>query len=337
MSYGHTRVEGVIEMTQRTKERAARSIVYTEPPNTIDYSKFKIYDGIPVHNGLFELMSQLHTEIPSIQFGVDPSAKSIDIDVSSDLGVMRYTRIACEAHAYIADSEYTIGRIGFGDYCATKAKNNARTPSYMVSSSKVVNKKYDDYREQHNMFMTKNLSTAVDNAKKYLRQYSPQDLALVVANTVSNSISSVTYKKRRDSQDARSKLSDEATIKELKNLLTSGYTFLHAEVEQYIKDAVTKHDEYTQHKDKKVAGKFVTVSNQLGVQMFDVIPVTDVTYVDTIKADVNNSNNTRYRGDEMPEDLMGRVAVLSMAQNMEYIEGVGNRLGDTIFWVQDEA
>jgi len=338
MSYGHTRVEGVIEMTQRTKERAARSIVYTEPPNTIDYSKFKIYDGIPVHNGLFEFMEQLHKEIPSIQFGVWRGTKGDDVNISTDYNGWVNVRVACEMYAYLPDDAYTLGKIGFSDYCTTKAKDGVvRTPSYMVSTAKVKNTKYDEYREQFNMLMSKNLSTAIDIAKKYLRQYSPKDIVKVVASKVSDSMNTINYKKRRDSQDARSKLSDEATIKELKNLLTSGYTFLHAEVEQYIKDAVAKYDEYIQHKDKKVAGKFVTVSNQLGVQMFDVVSVTDVTHIDTIKEEAESSNNTRYRGDEMPEDLMGRVAVLSMAQSADYIEGVGSRLGDTIFWVQDEA
>jgi hypothetical protein len=337
MSYGHTKVKDVIEMMQKTKERAAKSLVYTEPPNTIDYSEFKIYDGIPVHNGLFELMSQLHTEIPSIQFGIDPSAKSMDRDVSSDPSVMRYSRIVCEAHAYIPDDEYTIGMVGFGDYCATKAKNNIRTPSYMVASAKIVNKKYDEYREQYNMIMTKNLSTAVDNAKKYLRQYSPQDLVRVVSSKVADTIGTFVYKKKRASEEARYKLNDLTTIKELKNLVSSGYIFLHAEVEQYIKDAIDKCNDYDEHKDKKVSGKFVTVSNQLGVQMFDVIPVDDVSNLDKIRSNLTSINSTRYRGEEMPEDLMGRIAVLSMAQNMDYIEGVGNRLGDTIFWVQDEA
>ena len=71
------------------------------------------------------------------------------------------------------------------------------------------------------------------------------------------------------------------------------------------------------------------MSEQLGIQMFDVIQMDGKDEVAV--------NGTRYRGDEMPEDLMGRVAVLSMAQTEGYIEGVGNRLGDTIFWVQDEA
>jgi hypothetical protein len=340
MAYEHIRVKDLIENTNRVKDRIATDGFTSRPidPNLTDISRIKFYDTIPVHNGLLEFMEQLHKEIPSIQFGVYRGTKGDEINISTDHNTRFNVRVACEMHAYLPDDMYSIGKIGFADYCTTKAKDGVmRTPSYMVSSSRVENTKYDSYREQFNMLMSKNLSTAVASAKKYLRQYSPQDIVRVVASKVSDSMSTVNYKKRRDSQDARSKLSDETTIKELKNLLTSGYTFLHAEVEQYIKDAVTKHDEYTQHKDKKVAGKFVTVSNQLGVQMFDVIPVTDVTYVDNIKTEINTNNGMRYRGDEMPEDLMGRVAVLSMAQSEDYIEGVGSRLGDTVFWVQDEA
>jgi predicted RNase H-like HicB family nuclease len=333
MSYSYTKVKEVIAHTKDIKEVISKGDSYTEVlklnSSAIDYSKFKLYDGIPVHNGLFELMSQLHTEIPSIEFAMEKGGNSVDIDVSVDPTIRYYIRIRCEAHVYLPNDEYTLGRVGFGDFCATKAKNNNRTPSYMVASHRISNKKYDEYRDQYNMVMTKNLSTAVDSAKKYLRQYAPQDLVKIVKSKVVESVGSFVYKKRRASDEAQDKLATDATVKELKNLISSGYTFLHAEVEQYIKDAIAKYDEYEIYRVKNITGKFVSVSEQLGIQMFDVIQMDGKDEVAV--------NGTRYRGDEMPEDLMGRVAVLSMAQTEGYIEGVGNRLGDTIFWVQDEA
>lgn len=340
MSYDHIKVKDIIESNQEVKERVARSSFALNPPdpNVTDLNRIKFHDTIPVHNGLYELMESLHKEIPSIQFGVYRSSKAEDINLSTDPTKTNWVRVICEMYAYLPDDAYVLGRVGFADYCSSKPKNNVkRPPSYMVSSHNIANDKYDGYREQYNMLMSKNLSTAVSNAKKYLRQYSPQDIVKVVGRHVSDNISSITYKKRRESDQAKSRLSDDATIKELKNLVTSGYTFLHAEVEEHIKNAIAKYDEYEQHRNKKIAGKFVTVSNQLGVQMFDIVPISDVASTDIIKEEAAVTANIRYRGDEMPEDLMGRVAVLSMVQSTDYVEGVGNRLGDTVFWVQDEA
>ena len=207
MSYSYTKVKEAVEHTKDIKELIGKGDSYTEVlklnSSAVDYSKFKLYDGIPVHNGLFELMTQLHTEIPSIEFAMERGGNVIDMDVSIDPTVTYYIRIRCEAHAYLPNDEYTLGRVGFGDFCSTKAKNNNRTPSYMLASHRISNNKYDTYREQYNMLMTKNLSTAVDNAKKYLRQYAPQDLVKIVKPKVVESVGSFVHKKRRASDDAQ--------------------------------------------------------------------------------------------------------------------------------------
>lgn len=342
MAYEHIKVSDIIESTQGVKERVANSEFTKNPPDpkVADISRVKRYDTIPVHGGLYEFMEQLRKEIPSIQFGTHRGVRGIDHNIATDPDSNYFNvRVVCEMYAYLPDDVYALGKIGFSDYCTTRAKDGVmRTPSYMVSAFRVENTKYDEYREQYRMLMSKNLSTAVSNAKKYLRQYSPQNLVAVVSNKVSDSLGMYLYRKKRASDEARNKLGSESVVKELKNMVASGYTFLHSEVEEYIKTAITMYDDYEQHRNKKVAGNFVSVSNQLGVQMFDVIRVEDATYLDKIKSQITMDGTAiRYRGDEMPEDLMGRVAVLSMAQSEDYIEGVGNRLGDTIFWVQDEA
>lgn len=342
MAYEHVKVSDIIESTQGVKERVANSEFAKNPPDpkVADVSRVKRYDTIPVHGGLYEFMEQLRKEIPSIQFGTHRGVKAMDHNIATDPNANYHNvRVVCEMYAYLPDDVYALGKIGFSDYCTTRAKDGVmRTPSYMVSAFRIENTKYDEYRDQHRMLMSKNLSTAVSNAKKYLRQYSPQNLIAVVASKVSDNLSMNNYKIKRESDEARNKLSSESVIKELKSMVASGYTFLHSEVEEYIRNAITKYDEYDQHRSKKIGGKFVSISNQLGVQMFDVIPVDDAKYLDKIKSHIAMDNTAiRYRGDEMPEDLMGRVAVLSMAQSEDYIEGVGNRLGDTIFWVQDEA
>ena len=340
MAYEHIKVSDVIDNTKSVIERVADSKFVKNPPDPskVDFNRIKFHDTIPVHNGLYEFMEQLRTAMPTIQFGVFRGAKAADVDISTDEDVWANVRVICEMYAYFPDDMYTVGKVGFGDYCTTKAKDNIkRTPSYMVSSMAITNTKYDGYRDQYHMIMSKNLSTATTNAKKYLRRYTPVDLVRTVARKVTDDLGMNSYAKKRASEDARSKLSDSTTIKELKNLVTSGYKFLHSEAEEYIKEAIAKYDVYEDAKNAVVAGKYVTVSTQLGVQMFDVIPIDNVTNTEKILASVSPNDSVRYRAEDVPEELMGRVAVLSMAQSNNYIEGVGSRLGDTIFWVQDET
>jgi hypothetical protein len=340
MAYEHIKVSDVIDNTKSVKERVADSKFVKNPPDPtkVDLNRIKFHDTIPVHNGLYEFMEELRKEIPSIQFGVWRGAANADVDISTDKEVWANVRVICEVHAYIPDDLYTLGRIGFADYCTSRAKDNVkRNPSYMVSSSRIENTRYDKYRDQYNMLMSKSLSNAVSSAKKYLRRYSPTDLISTVYRKVTDDLGMHNYVKKRASEDARGKLSDRNTIKELKNLVTSGYKFIHSDVEEYIKDAIIKHDIYEEAKNAKIAGKFVSVTNQLGTQMFDVVPVDDVARMDNLFGKPTTSDGLRYRAEDVPEELMGRVAVLSMAQSNNYIEGVGSRLGDTIFWVQDET
>ena len=73
---------------------------------------------------------------------------------------------------------------------------------------------------------------------------------------------------------------------------------------------------------------FVRVYQRLGDQSFDVVPVDEVNnWGCEVRQEV-----TRYTED-LPEDIAGRIAALSLMADKSYVEGVGYRVNESMFYV----
>ena len=334
MAYAHNKVVDVERRTKTAIERVASSEWVTNPPTNV--RTVRTYKTIPISDELWEFMEKLRKEIPSIEFGLPSKVRAQDISIGTGVDNFYSIRVMSEMVAYIPNDVYTLGTIGYADYCVTRAKDNKkRVPSYMVSSRNIENKKYDSYREHASMLLAKNLETAIVNAKKHLRPYAPIEIARVEMPKVESSVSSITNDFRRKAENAQYMLGKDSVImQELIHLVTSGYAFVNSKAQELIFTAITANQEYVKSKDKVVTGKFVSVSSQFGVQMVDIIPTMKLSEVHN--EDWAGDGSMRYRLSEAPEDIMGGIAVLSMVETERYIEGVGSRLGDTTFWVQDD-
>jgi hypothetical protein len=333
MAYVHNKVVDIERRTKTAIDRVASSEWVTNPPTNV--RTVRTYKTIPISDELWEFMEKLRKEIPSIEFGLPSKVRAQDISIGTG-NTIYPIRVMSEMVAYLPNDVYTLGSIGYADYCVTKAKDNKkRVPSYMVSSRNIENKKFDSYREHASMLLAKNLETAIVNAKKHLRPYAPIEIARVEMPDVETRVRAGTDNFRRAAENAQYMLGKDSVImQELIHLVTSGYEFVNSKAQELIFTAITANQEYVKSKDKVVTGKFVSVSSQFGVQMVDIIPTMKLSEVHD--KDWEGDGSMRYRLSEAPEDIMGGIAVLSMVETERYIEGVGSRLGDTTFWVQDD-
>ena len=330
--YDDDTVASIIEDSKDIVEKVKKSDFMSNSPSAEDMAKIGWYNGIPFHIELLKLINVLKAEIPSIEFGAHRHTRGNVVHMPSG-GMFR---VICEAHAYIPDDVYALGTIGYDDFCVTRARNGAhRESTFMVKSRTIENEKYDEYREQYSMYMSKNMDKIVKLAKKHLRSYAPYEVVKIASRKVADNLTSAIYACSNDANSASRKLINDSVIGQLKHLVETGYNFLSPEAKEIITTAVNKETSYRNLKDKKVSGKYVVVSNQMGVQMFDVFNHDDATY--SPSDDWEGENGVRYRMDEVPENIIGKVAVLSMTQVEDYVEGVGNRVGGTTFWVQDET
>ena len=102
---------------------------------------------------------------------------------------------------YYPDEPFPLGFIGYGDFMTQEVGDD----KYAVASRHITNDKYATYQDQHHMKTTVNLNTAVRNAKRFLRSWSPIELLRAnlrdACNESQQSLSDTSSKVRNQMRD----------------------------------------------------------------------------------------------------------------------------------------
>ena len=220
------------------------------------------------------------------------------------------------------DCPYTVGKIGYGDFCTTVTPTDNE---FMVCSFPINNGKYDPYSEQHFMARSVHMDKSVKNALKYLRSPSPYDCALLNGFRAKRHFTDIGDNKNRHQQSLLSNLTgdENALLLEFRNMISTEYNFINKEFGDRINGWVKAYDENKEREQKKLNMYFVRVYTEDDIQMFDVIPMTNV-HLD-VGISINENSLVTYTSDNIPEDIMGKVSVLSMVKAKEYVDDVGYR------------
>jgi hypothetical protein len=234
------------------------------------------------------------------------------------------------AWVYMPDDHYAMGAVGYGDF----SRNGRGGSTYAVRSRTIVNGKYSDGSDQHRMLMSSNSSVAVKNAKKYLRRLSPQDLVQQTHEHLREAIGTMRSNARNVLMEKEAKLfganlhgrSRAPILTELKHLVMSGHTFLDPSMPERLTEyfALYAENDDTQQPCSML---FVAVSRSGDKQRFDIVPVD--------KAENHwpqvGEPETFY--DDVPEHVLGRLAVLSMVETGTFVPGVGFKHTEGLFYV----
>jgi hypothetical protein len=311
MTYRHTLLTEVLKEAEAKKQGVdANAHRYEE---SVGIEKTHTPEHLTREGHLFEFMDGISKAIRGVKFA---------------------PRFACERWVYMPGEPYPMGWIGYGDY----RTNTIGEQTFTVCSRKIANGKYGDYHDQHNMKMSAKLVTAVRNAKKFLSNYSPIEVARIHVPTMRAAIMDT----RRD---LKQKVTDDAQniglptpvdvdeergtlLNELRHLLDTGHEFVDV---GYSAKLRTMFESMKEHDDVlgQVNANFVRGYERFGQQAFDVVPVDSV--ADYFGSKVQEEV-VRYT-DDLPEEIRGRVAVLSMLADETYVDGVGYRVNESMFYV----
>ena len=240
-----------------------------------------------------------------------------------------------ERWVYMPGEPYPMGWVGYGDYQYAGPGEDM----FIVCSRKIFNGKYT-HGDQHHMRMSRATGPAVRNAKRYLQNYRPSEMAEVRVGDLRSEIRDVGDKLDKQlTVDARAAgvfgdlTSDpgEGTatlMTELRHLANTGHEFVNAAYGVKLRAMLTSLEEQSMGKGQQLNMSFVSVRQRLGVQSFDVVDV-DGAQDWNIKV---AQESTRYT-DNLPEDILGKMSVLSMLENGKYVGGVGYRISDSMFYV----
>lgn len=272
------------------------------------------FDDVQATGHLKNFVNALHRSIPGIKVGV-----SLGCRTSLDMAYR-------EAYLYFEGQQYALCKIGYGDY---SVKRNSES-GYMMSARSVKNGKYNESSKQYAILMSKDVEKAVRNVKKHLRPYTVYEMADMSNSSALYYMSEQVSERRRAAYDAWGAVSSHDDLKaELLTLYETGYVFtssaLREKVGEWVAAAGT-------HKHGLQHGRwmtFVQVFERHGEQHLNIMHVPNMaSYAQTRQAPVT------IKAAEAEEWIVGRLAVLSMADTNTYVEGVGFKVDMSTFWVE---
>ena len=231
-------------------------------------------------------------------------------------------------YVYLPSDLYALGWIGYGDY---RIEGEGTHKTIAVYSHTITNEKYSSYSFQHNMLMSTNPKRAIKNALAHLRPYRPEELAKLFAYDVATKVSQNDYVNKNKVNEAESSVTKHKQLyTELSALVSSGYEFVDADFGSKVTSFISEVDEYNlQATDINMY--YVRAYMLNDEQVFDTHLVTEAH--NTWRYEISPDPTRRYTSDTLPEFLSGKLSVLMMCDLDQYVEGVGIRMNDGVFYV----
>ena len=234
------------------------------------------------------------------------------------------------AWVYMPEDHIAMGAIGIWQF----SQNGRGSSAYAVHSRTITNGKYHRGSKQHRMMMSGNRSVAVKNAKKFLRRLSPHELVTQTSKHVRDAIGQMRIKAREVVTQKEATLfgtnlhgrKNAPILAELKHLVDMGHTFLDASIADQLREYfvfAAENDEV--HMPYPML--FVSITQSGGKQRFDAVPIKDAA---SLWPDLGEPE-TFY--DDVPEHVLGRLAVLSMVEIGTFVPGVGLKHTEGLFYV----
>jgi len=249
-------------------------------------------------------------------------------------------------YVYREGDNYVMGIIGYGDF-QTSGDGNDR---YAVWSPNIKNMKYS-HGLQQNMSLALKQDKAVKNAMKYIRPLTVEQTMKLSLRQCHRAAQDVVAKIRDNTGELRRELVnnffDTSTYsapkpnplqRELKHLVESGYEFLDKDLGDKL------HKMFGGLKELEAARQVVdntftfveAIVSPTGRQMFRVHTDVDASTHYSITRSVSElpDNTSVYDQHNLPDELAGKLSVLSMLELEGYVEGVGYRAADNVFYVR---
>jgi hypothetical protein len=231
-----------------------------------------------------------------------------------------------QLHVYLPTDHFTLGVVGWGDWSVDGKPTN----SIMVQSPRIRNDKYHSGRTQYYMWTSINPKRALSNALGALRPHTPIAVAKHYAPDVASKVWNSDYEGQNKVTKVRGKLVRHDSLEqELRGIVASGYTFINAEFSDLVTSFLHEADEYAL-RQQKIDMVYVRAYMLGEQQVFDTVPIANMHK--HYNFDVEESF-LRYTEDTLPDDIRGKLSMLLMVDMKEYVDGVGMRVHDEVFYV----
>lgn len=269
---------------------------------------------------LSDFMQAVSDTIPGIQYGITSSASAVPCVTA--------------VFAYLPGDHVTMGQLKIGT--VRNSRTGEPSTEFKVLSPHISNKKYATHSAEHTQVVSKNMEKAVTSARTYLRRPTPAHTAEIFSRTarrwqskVQDTLRDERYKMERaifsTSLSIYDKKPRHRLVSELSRLVDSDYMFGDATLRDELVAWIAVDKEYAA---TAFDGRMTFVGfTDTGVQgqVVDVVPLGK--WGDT------DGDVIRCARDDLPEDLAGKTAVLSLTEPGVWVPGVGCRRTARTFYV----
>lgn len=250
---------------------------------------------------------------------------------------------SCVYHVYMPEDEYTMGWIDVSlDY---SPRHSGEEITYTVYSRDIRNNKFDKHSSGFRTKHTIRRSTALKNAKRYLRRFSHTEVIQASIQDYQSRVSRADYdagqKHRHDWGELfGSYVNPERQVKcapilrELYLLLDSGHTFLDASLGSNLTSLRSNKEILEQSlTDGELPVYGIRVRERMGQQVFDVCVIEDAQKISKDEDLSRLSWDTHMHDETLPEGVIGRLSTLAICEKGTYVPQVGYRHSEAVFYV----
>ena len=243
-------------------------------------------------------------------------------------------------YVYHKHKPLVMGWIGYGDF-----RNSGGGDTYVVNSRKVSNGKYNDGTRNFFTVMSADIKVAMRNVSKYLIDYGPAELALIYSRDAHKLWGATCDSLTDDLRAAQSEITPSPYSREgispleaeLQILVDAGYKFINPQFGECVNKFLSAREEFT--------GEVRRRSSTLAMVSVELSPVSGNTLFVVARIDDINSSNPAlgpagswvpkgtFVEDTLDRDIMGKLATLQMCEIGHWVDGVGYRPMDTLFYV----
>ena len=253
---------------------------------------------------------------------------------------LTYSKDRWSKWVYREGDSFPMGYIAYKDIRDDKANDD--DPKYLVYSPNIHNGKYS-YGDRMYSLQATTKEKAVKNAVTYLRALAVPQIVEITKDTCRQKMNRQIDKLRAEFQKEAdnvknslfsTELSGNALQAELKHMVESGHEFLNKELGQQIKEVFDKLGIFEEARQRRSPRHLLVEAYQsFGQNKFRCVPVdTDRYGEDAVKYELRTVRGE----DDLPEEIKGQLAVLSMVDVEHYVDGVGYRAAENVFYLRGE-
>jgi len=299
--------------------------------------------GVAVPLKLAELMDAIRSKLRGAKFkfaGAHNTYTRVHLghylvgetDVDGIETVVRFSNVL----VYMDGYEYILGECGYRDVRADVS--HGYQPKYYIRSPHIRNNKYHTSRWQYNSEASTNITTVLRKGIKNLRPLSHEDIAKYRLGELSG----YTYETRmtpwREFSEARRRaVGDDRSCMQMLEFISqliADDAYVPAQIVERIQSYLDAEKAYKEMKEVERKGAVITAQQRGSSVVYSVTPInntmSDYPVREAVLSDTDGTLKVdRYMQDDLPEEIAGKLAMLSMTEPKQYIEGVGVKFTDS--------